>query len=311
MRVAITGVAGYFGSVLLPLLESETRIDSVIGIDCVVPHQIDAFKKLEFHQLDIHNPMIVELNADVDILVHMAFVLMRRPGATDPDTVNIQGSRLVLEAGVEKSVKKIIFPSCVVGYGLHPDNPIPLTENSPLRPNEALYYSRAKAQVEAILDRIESEHPDITITRLRPCTVVGGRADRNHMETMLSPITALVKDYDPQFQILYETDLAQALLLAITDDLPGAYNVTPDEPKTLRQLAEARGGRVLEIPHPLIKVLFNILWRTKQTPFAPEWIDPSRYSLVASNDKLKSRGWQPGKTTQEAHKTLSEDFGVI
>lgn len=311
MRVAITGVAGYFGRVLLPLLEREPRIDSVIGIDCAVPRQIDAYKKLEFHQLDIHNRMIAELISDVDILLHMAFVLMRRPGASDPDLVDIDGYRLVLEAGAEHGVPKIIFTGSVVGYGLHPDNPIPLTENSPLRPNESLYYSRAKGQVEAILDRIEDEHPDIAITRLRPCTVVGGRADRSQMETMLSPTTVLVKGCDPPFQILYETDLAQALLLAITDDLPGAYNVTPDDPKTLRHLAEARnGGRVLEIPYPLIKLLLNVLWRTQQTPFAPEWIDLSRYSLLASNDKLKSRGWQPSKTTQEAH-SLLEDFGTI
>jgi nucleoside-diphosphate-sugar epimerase len=304
--VAITGVSGYVGQALLPYLEQDTEIDRVIGMD-IRPPENHTNNKLLFHQLDVREAKVEQALEGADVLVHLAFVLMHRPGDNEReiDEINIAGSRRVFEAAARQGVRKLIFTSSVVAYGLHADNPIPLTEESPLRPNPGLYYSRAKAAVESYLDTFESEHPEIMVTRLRPCTVVGPRADPAQMAALTSSTATLVQGYDPPYQLLHEEDLARALYLTIRQDIPGIYNVTSDESRTLQQLARSRPGtRVVALPSWVVRGLMWLIWRLGRSPFAPAWVDLSRYPLVASNEKLKGLGWRPQYTTAEALEDL-------
>nr|HID14955.1 NAD-dependent epimerase/dehydratase family protein [Anaerolineae bacterium] len=287
---------------LLPYLEQDPEIDRVIGIDRRPLENSVAGSKLIFHRLDIRDAKVEDVLSGADVLVHLAFVLMRLPGDSEQeiDAINIGGTRAVCQAAVRQGVQKLIFSSSVVAYGLHADNPIPLTEESPLRPNPGLYYSRAKAAIERYLDVFESEHPEMVVTRLRPCTVVGPKADPAQMASLLSDTAVAVRGFDPPIQLLYEDDLARALHLVIQQDAPGVYNVTSDEPRTLRELVQSRGGRVISLPYFVARGLIWLMWRLRFSVLAPEWADLSRYPLVASNERLKGLGWVPRYTTAEA-----------
>lgn len=303
--IVVTGISGYFGRVLLPLLEQDGTIERVIGIDRRPP-STRLSEKVRFYLRDVQDTDAEKLLQGADVLVHLAFVLMRLPGvrSEDIEEQNVRDARVVFEAAAQQGVRKIVFTSSVVAYGLHPDNPIPLTEDSPLRPNEGLYYGRAKAAIERYLDQFEKEHPGIVVTRLRPCTVVGPRADPAQMASLVSPTAILVRGANPLYQLVHEDDVASALHLAIRKDLPGAYNVAGDHPLTLRELAEMRNGRVLVLPHFVVRALMGALWRMGRSPFAPEWTDLLRYPLVVSNEKLKREGWAPRYTTAEALRAL-------
>lgn len=304
--VVITGVSGYMGRMLLPYLEQDPDVDRVIGIDRRPPESKAVGSKLTFHQLDIRKPEMEEVLAGADVLVHLAFVLMRLPGDDEAeiDDINIEGTRAVCHAAARQGVRKLIFTSSVVAYGLHADNPALLTEESPLRPNPGLYYSRAKAAVEQFLDAFEDEHPEMIVTRLRPCTVVGPQADPVQMASLVSPTAVLVRGADPLYQLLHEDDLARALHLVIQQDALGSYNVTSDAPRTLRELVKSRGGRVISLPYFVVRGAMWLLWHLRLSVFAPEWADLSRYPLVAGNEKLKGLGWVPQYTTAEAFTSL-------
>lgn len=298
--VVVTGISGYFGRVLLPYLEQDAGVERVIGIDRRPLETGTSGSKLLFHQLDIRDPGLEDVLRRADTLVHLAFVLMRLPGDKEIDETNIGGTQAVCEAAARQGVRKLVFTSSVVAYGLHPNNPIPLIEESPLRPNSGLYYGRAKAAIEQYLDTFERAHPETIVTRLRPCTVVGPRADPAQMASLVSATAVLVRGANPPYQLLHEDDLACALHLVIQQDVPGIYNVTSDQPRTLRELARLRNGRVVSLPHFVVWGLMWLLWRTGRSPFAPEWTDLVRYPLVASNEKLKGLGWVPQYTTTEA-----------
>jgi UDP-glucose 4-epimerase len=307
--LAITGISGYFGKVLTPLLDRDPNIGRVIGIDLRPPAKTSLSSKSEFHLLDIRDPKVEQVIEEADALVHLAFVLMRRPGDNELDDINIRGTQELIRSAARKGIKRIVITNSVVGYGFHPDNPIPLTEESPLRSNAKLYYSRAKGMNEAFLDEFCLEHPDILVTRLRPCTVVGPHADPDQMASMVNPTAVVVQGYDPPIQLLHEEDLAQALHLAISKDLPGIYNVTSDDPRSLRELARSAGGKIIPLPSFVVRAVMAILWKTGASVFAPEWIDLSRYSIVASNEKLKAAGWTPKYTTTQAFASVLEAFG--
>ncbi len=303
-KVAITGISGYLGRILLPLLETDNDIECMVGFDRTTPGEQKPGSKLKFHLLDIRDPQLETFLEGCDTLVHLAFQVMRLPGDTDHEDINIKGMRATCEAAARHGIRKLIIASSVVAYGMRADNPSILTEESPLRPNEELYYGLAKASNELFLDDFERMHPDMIVTRLRCCTVIGQNADPSMMASLTTNPTIMVMGYNPPIQLVHEEDVASAFYLAVKKDLPGAYNVTGDDPRTLSDLVKQRGGKTLSLPYPLVKAMMGLLWRTGKSVFAPEWISLSCYSLVASNEKLKSSGWQPRFTTSQAFEDL-------
>jgi nucleoside-diphosphate-sugar epimerase len=308
--LAITGVSGYFGKVLMPLLEQDHEIEKIIGIDIQPPPEGNAWKKLEFHQMDIRNPDLEQVIQGADALVHLAFILMRRPKDNNIDDVNIRGTQEVIKTVGRLGILKLIITSSVVAYGLHADNPIPLTEESPLRPNTNLYYSHAKAMNEKFLDQFCQEHQEMIVTRLRPPTIVGPSAEKELMAQVVADTIPVIQGFDPLIQLLHEDDLAKALYMVICEDIPGIYNVTSEEPRSARQLAQSRNARVLPLPGFVIWGMSAIFWRLGLSAFSPEFIDLlSRYPIIASNDKFKACGWEPKYTTPEAYLSVLAAFG--
>ena len=310
IKLAVTGINGYFGKVLLPRLMDDQEIESIIGIDAAPLAESPVSDKLTFHQMDIRDPQIESHLEGSDVVLHMAFKLMRLPGANDTDRINIDGSKHVFDLAAKLGIPKLVFTSSVVAYGLHADNPIPLAEKMPLRPNAGLYYSRAKAELERYLDHLSTKHPEMVITRLRPCTVVGPTADKPMVESLISNTLIMVRGYNPPYQLVHEEDVSSAIHLAIKEDLHGAYNVTGSDPISLKVLVEQRGGRAIELPLVILKPLIWLMWRSGQSVFAPEWLDLSRYPLIALNNKLKAAGWSPKHDTRQAYMSLMEAFEV-
>ena len=73
--IPITGVSGYFRQLPLLLLEDDSKLELVIGVDRHPPPSADNWNKLSFHQLDIQNPRLADGLTNADALFHHPFVL--------------------------------------------------------------------------------------------------------------------------------------------------------------------------------------------------------------------------------------------
>jgi UDP-glucose 4-epimerase len=307
--VAITGASGYLGKLLLSALVKDRKVERIIAMDIVPLPKPPKSKKVEFIQVNLCKDDITKAIKGADVLVHMAFILWRFPDSKALEEVNVQASCNVFDAAVKAKVKKVIFTSSTVAYGIHADNPIPLTEEHPLRPNEELYYGMHKAACEKKLHEIQAKKPRMLITILRPCAVAGPNAPPGQFDAYISDPAIVVRGYDPPAQLVHEDDVIQALKLAIHKDLPGIYNVTGDGTQSLRQATESRGGRVVALPLFIVKPLLWLLWRTGKTIAAPEWILMSLHPFIASNKKICSAGWKPKYTTATIYNVIVDTFG--
>ena len=74
-------------------------------------------------------------------------------------------------------VRTVVRVSSATVYGAWADNPVPLTEDAPLRPND---FSPAVqgAEVERLLSEWRAARPDVVVTTLRSAMVVGPGAER-------------------------------------------------------------------------------------------------------------------------------------
>jgi replicative DNA helicase loader DnaI len=172
--VAITGAAGYIGGRLLTRLLQESDVEVIVGID--VNPLPDAHGHFIPCQQDIRAPSLAETltRYQVDTLVHTAFVLFPPPRRLrEMAEINVGGTENVLRAAVQAGVHHVIFLSSTTVYGAWPDNPLPLTEEHPPRPNPDYPYAVHKAQAEALVRRFGEEHPNRVWTILRPPGVVG------------------------------------------------------------------------------------------------------------------------------------------
>ena len=307
MRLAITGSSGYLGRLMVSSLEEESQVVQILGLDLVdTPHCSAKFKYL---RMDTRSPQVAQVLKDhrIDTVLHMAWIFNPVHNSTTTYDVDANGSKNVLESCREAGVEHIVIPGSTTAYGAHPDNPDWLTEKSPTRGNKNFPYSRHKALVEEFCDGFEKDNPQIAMTRLRACIVLGKNVD-NFVKTILlmrGLKHAIVRNSYPQMQFLHEDDTVSLLKLTILHRPRGVYNVTPDDTVALNDISEIVENPVVEYPYWLLRPLTGLLWSLRQLPVPASYLSFIRYRWTASNRKLKRElSWTPRYSSREALETL-------
>lgn len=295
--IAITGINSYFAGSLLPKLEQDPDIEAIIGID-IMPWSGDS-RKVTFYQEDVRNPGIAGLLKKVDTVVHLAFVVQEIHDKKKSDEINIEGSRNVFQACAAHQVGRLIYTSSIAAYGSHPENPIGITEDRPLRANDDCYYSSNKVAVESILDEFSRKHPDTTLTRFRPPVVVGPNLNNFAVDIYSRKHTFAIKGRDPELQFLHEDDLGEALYIAVKQDLPGEFNLAPDDYSTTRKINEIAGMKTFDISLGLMRFIANLTFALRLGTISDDWVSLMEYPVVVSNAKFKqATGWKPKYSTE-------------
>jgi nucleoside-diphosphate-sugar epimerase len=306
MKLAVTGISGYLGQVLFRRLEKDKTIKKIIGIDVKEP---PAGKKVKFIHRDIRDEGIKSDLKGCDALVHLAFVVMPvRKSDAVIDAINVDGSKNVFRAAAEVGIKKIIYTSSVASYGSWPDNPVPIKEDWPRRPQKDFYYARTKAAVENWLDEFEKKHPDLAIIRLRPHIFVGPTIDNLANESFSQKIMVAIMGSKQYLQLVWDGDVVDAICLSLKKDVRGAFNIAPDDWLDIHEVAAILGKPVIPIPYVLAYLAAKAAWTLRLSKFFhPAWLNGFRYPIVADNSKAKKQlGWKPTRTTRELVKQLPE-----
>lgn len=293
MKVAVTGASGYLGRVLLPMLEADESVEKIVAIDKVEPPKSP---KIIFVKRDVRDDSLADDLSGCDSLVHLAFIVMPIRSEKETDSINIEGSRNVFYQSARAGIKNIVHLSSVASYGAWSDNPIPLYEDSPLRPMRSFYYSRTKGAVEFLLDEFERKHPEIRVVRLRPCIFVGPKINNMMVEFVSRKrIPVLKGKCEPLIQFVWDEDVANAILLALKKDVRGAFNLAGDNPLTMDKLAELLGAETVPMPYTLAYLGMKIAWALRLHKYSHAgWLEIARYPIIVNCDKAKKElGWCP------------------
>ena len=115
--------------------------------------------------------------ARADALVHLAFILNPSHDEALMYDVDVNGTHNVLEAAAAAGTSQVLVTSSSTAYGAFPDNPVPLTEDDPVRGVSAFSYARDKTESDRICQLWAARYPDRTMTIVRPCIVFGPNVD--------------------------------------------------------------------------------------------------------------------------------------
>lgn len=302
--MAVTGVSGYIGSQLVRSLCADERVERVLGYDLRPPQfRSDRFV---FDTFDVRDARLALRLAGVDVLVHLAFVMDPISDTEEMRDVNVNGSQNVFSCSKEASVGKIVYTSSATAYGAHPNNDLPLTEESPLRANLDFSYAAHKLEVEYIVGEFRAEHPDVIFTLYRPAIVFGPHVDNAWSHFMESPVLFAVKGHAPPFQVVHEDDVASALAFAVLTDLDGDYNLAPRGWLENDEAGELIGRRRTYLPEQTAFSIMERLWRFGLAEAPAGMLHYVMHPWVMSADKLARAGFVCVKSNADA---LNEGLG--
>ncbi len=226
MRVLVTGGAGFIGSHLVDALLA--RGDAVTVLDNLSNGSMENLKNhtnnpaLRLIQGDIRDAKAIEnAVADVDGIIHEAAIISVPLSIKDPDlahSVNAGGTQALLNASLERGVKRFVYASSCAVYGEQAK--LPISEDAP--PNPLSPYASSKLVAEQSC-RTFNELEGLETVCLRYFNVYGARQTGEYAGVMTKFMERLRANQPPMIygdgeqtrDFTYVGDVVDATLLAL------------------------------------------------------------------------------------------------
>lgn len=256
MRVLVTGIDGYIGSVLAPFLE-DAGFD-VVGLDTGYYREGWLFnegsKRSSFPRVlnrDIRQVTERDLEG-IDAVVHLAELSNDPLGANNPDVtreINAAGSVHLAKLSKQSGIQKFIYTSSCSVYGIADSDW--LDESAPVNPQTT--YAECKVKVESELQALADS--SFSPVMLRNATAYGA-SPRMRFDIVLNNLAglawttgkiAMTSDGSPWRPLVHVLDICEAIrccLSAPGQSISGEiFNVGHDEDNyQVREIAEIVGA---------------------------------------------------------------------
>jgi nucleoside-diphosphate-sugar epimerase len=255
---------------------------------------------------------LLNADPDVDRVVELADDLLAVDGAVELKRLmdgatqlvhlheDVPATRIVLEAAAASGITHAALLSSATVYGAWATNPVPLTEDAPVRPNPELGMAVAAAERERLAAEWVAGHPGSSIAILRAAVPVAEDDDADLARGLRAAAGPVDAGDDAPIQFVHHADLAAAVDLARRRRLAGPFNVAPDgwiDGGALRALA---GGPTVRLPDRVASRMADLRGRLLLTPQRPGLVPYARHPWVVANDRLRAEGWAPSYTNEEA-----------
>ncbi len=191
MKILITGGAGYIGGTAVEIMRGQGHEISILD-DCSTGHVDTIPKDVRFVQGSLLNPSeIADALTGTDAVIHFAGKSLVGESVDKPAlyySVNVGGTRNLLDEMYKAGVKKIVFSSSAATYGEPLQIPIPESATtSPTNP-----YGATKLAVDQMITT-ESRTRGLAAASLRYFNVAGAlHCDRGWLSERHNPETHLI-----------------------------------------------------------------------------------------------------------------------
>ena len=290
-KLLITGISGGQGRLVSRRVAGGWKITGVDrspwegAPEDVSVHVVDLRKRRFDNVFRVEKP---------DAVVHLAFVRHFRADPEVRHEVNVTGTQRLLENCAEHGVKQLVVLSSSYVYGAMPDNPRYIREGHPLNVSRTFPEIRDLAEVEGLVGTFMWRYPEIATAILRPVNTLGYYGHSAVGRYMKLDTVPTVIGFDPMMQFIHEEDVAEAIVLALENELRGVYNVDGPGAVPLSTALEAVRARTLPLPDTLVHFVITQLFRLGLYAFPPAALDFIKYPCTVSGERFReSTGFKP------------------
>lgn len=322
MKVVVVGATGNVGIALLRALKDHAEVEHVVGIARRPPGNEEPAEsgyggKVSWVAADIVTGDLVPAFEGADAVVNLAWQIQPARRRGNLHLTNVHGSSRVFEAAVEAGVTALVHASSVGVYAPAPGHEF-VDESWPHTGIASSSYSRDKAAVEAMLDRLEADNRQLRIVRMRPALIfqrdagteiaryfIGPLVPRAAVRPQLLPFLPLPEGL--RFQAVHTFDVAEAYVAALTRDVRGAFNIAADPVLDAEMLARLFNARPVRLPVSLTRAVADFTYRLRLQPTDAGWVDLGLKTPLMDVTRARVElDWQPWMSADSALLDLTD-----
>ena len=219
-------------------------------------------------------------------IVHMGFIRHFRGDAGVRHDVNVRGTKQLLDHCVNHGTQQLVLVSSSYVYGAFPENPYYIDEDAPLSATRSYPEIRDLVELDTLATAFLWRYPHIRTCVLRPVNILGYYTQSMIGQYLRQRWVPTVMGFDPMMQFLHEEDLSEAIALALQHGLQGVFNVTGPGEVPLHTAIRETGGAALPMPEPVMRPIFDRLFRLGMLPYPAGAIDYLKFPVTLAGQRF-------------------------
>ncbi|WP_404362277.1 SDR family oxidoreductase [Marinobacter sp.] len=308
-QILVTGAAGALAQKVIALLRNDCNLVAVdfreqvyLGDD--IPSYCIDFNKRGFEDL--------YRRYEFDGVIHLGRIISSQETRMRRYNANVLGTQRMLDLCHKYNIHQVVILSTYHVYGAVPYNPALIDEDAPLK---------AAGLSMDLIDSVELENlanislwrfPELNITILRPCNIVGPGV-RNSISTLLASQRApVLAGFSPMMQFIHIDDMAEAIVLAWKKGQKGIYNVAPEDWVAYQHALKLCGCTRIPIPS-IPPVLPKLILKTLNLrSFPPYLMSFFKYPVVIDGRLFaKEFDFRPKRSLKEIFRFYRENKNPV
>jgi UDP-glucose 4-epimerase len=315
-RILVTGVARWWGALVVQRLVEDPDVAEVIGIDIREPRY--DLGRADYLKLDIRHSLIGKLvrAVGIDTVVHT----LTRVDSFDMDParaheMNVIGTLNLLAgcAGEGSPVRRFVLKSSGHVYGSRSDLPAGLREDHRLDSNSKHQFVRDIVEVESYASDFAARNPNITILALRFANSLNPDEPQPLARYLDLEVVPTVIGFDPPLQLIHRDDCIDAIVKATKRGPGGAYNIAPAGNEPLSTLLDSAGKLHAPLLPPVGLGLAALAIRSTGLAFlSPQLLDLLRWGrTLVVNKAVRGLGFRASRDTRAAFEDFVQQRRVL
>ena len=263
--VLITGAAGALAQQVIQRLRHQVQI---VAVD---------FREQTFHSDDIpsykldYNKRVFEdlfKTYDFDSVIHLGRIQSSEETMLRRYNANVLGTQKLMDLAHKYGIRHVVILSTFHVYGADAYNPALIDESAPLKAAELTQDLVDSVELENLANIYLWKYPDLHITILRPCNIVGPGVNNTISRLLSSKFPPCLVGFSPIMQFIHIDDMADAIELAHKKCHRGVFNVAPSDWVAYQDALELCGCTAIPVPSipPILPKMIARLLNLKSFP---------------------------------------------
>lgn len=304
-HILITGAAGALAQKVIEQLRDTCDL---VAVD--FREQVYLGDDIPSYCIDFNKRVFEDLfrRYQFDGVIHMGRIMSSQLTRMRRYNANVLGTQKLLDLSHKYGIKRVVVLSTFHVYGAVAYNPALIDEAAPLKSAGLSADLIDSVELENLANIYLWRYPELNITILRPCNIVGPGV-RNTISTLLGSERApVLAGFSPMMQFIHIDDMADAIVLAYKKPTRGVYNVAPQDWVAYQHALKLCGCKRIQVPSIPPMVPKMILGTLKLKSFPSYLMAFFKYPVVIDGRAFVNEfGFEPKRPLKEIFRFYREN----